>query len=30
MAATDGPPILKLGADDAIAGLVLSVEAHWN
>ena len=30
MDATDGPPILKLGAEDAIAGLVLSVEAHWN
>ena len=30
MAATDGPPVLKLGADDAIAGLVLSTEAHWN
>jgi GNAT superfamily N-acetyltransferase len=30
MAATDGPPILKLGVDDAVAGLVLSTEAHWN
>ncbi|RXT41855.1 GNAT family N-acetyltransferase [Bradyrhizobium betae] len=30
MDATDGPPILKLGVDDAIAGLVLSTEAHWN
>ncbi|MHC2725845.1 GNAT superfamily N-acetyltransferase [Bradyrhizobium diazoefficiens] len=30
MAAIDDPPIIKLGADDAIAGLVLSVEAHWN
>ncbi|OPY96147.1 acetyltransferase [Bradyrhizobium sacchari] len=30
MAATDGPPILKLGADDAIPGLALSTEAHWN
>ncbi|MHC2579223.1 GNAT superfamily N-acetyltransferase [Bradyrhizobium diazoefficiens] len=30
MAATDTPPIIKLGAGDAIAGLVLSVEAHWN
>ncbi|MCW1991341.1 GNAT superfamily N-acetyltransferase [Bradyrhizobium diazoefficiens] len=30
MAATDTPPIIKLGVNDAIAGLVLSVEAHWN
>ncbi|MGY3126396.1 GNAT superfamily N-acetyltransferase [Bradyrhizobium sp. S3.14.4] len=30
MDATDGPPILKLAVDDAIAGLVLSTEAHWN
>jgi GNAT superfamily N-acetyltransferase len=30
MDATDGPPILKLGADDAIAGLALSTEARWN
>lgn len=30
MAATDGPPILKLGADDAIPALALSTEAHWN
>ena len=30
MAATDAPPILKLGVDDALAGLVLSTEAHWN
>jgi GNAT superfamily N-acetyltransferase len=30
MDATDDPPILKLGADDAIAGLVLSTEAQWN
>jgi GNAT superfamily N-acetyltransferase len=30
MAATDGPPVLKLGIEDAIAGLVLSTEAHWN
>lgn len=30
MDATDGPPILKLGVGDAIAGLVLSTEAHWN
>ncbi|WP_441235804.1 GNAT family N-acetyltransferase [Bradyrhizobium sp. 930_D9_N1_4] len=30
MDATDGPPILKLGVEDAIAGLVLSTEAHWN
>ncbi|MBC9876106.1 GNAT family N-acetyltransferase [Bradyrhizobium sp. INPA01-394B] len=30
MAATDGPPVLKLGVEDAMAGLVLSTEAHWN
>lgn len=30
MAATDGPPIIKLGLDDAMAGLVLSTEARWN
>ncbi|PDT89137.1 GNAT family N-acetyltransferase [Bradyrhizobium sp. Y36] len=30
MAGTDGAPILKLGTDDAIAGLALSTEAHWN
>ncbi|UWU73296.1 GNAT family N-acetyltransferase [Bradyrhizobium huanghuaihaiense] len=30
MDATDDPPILKLGADDAIPGLALSTEAHWN
>lgn len=30
MAATDGPPVIKLGLDDAMAGLVLSTEAHWN
>lgn len=30
MAVTDAPPILKLGVDDALAGLVLSTEAHWN
>ncbi|MBR1132967.1 GNAT family N-acetyltransferase [Bradyrhizobium iriomotense] len=30
MAATDGPPIIKLSADDAIAGLALSTEARWN
>ncbi|KJC51927.1 GNAT family N-acetyltransferase [Bradyrhizobium sp. LTSP857] len=30
MDATDGPPILKLGVDDAIAGLALSTEAQWN
>ncbi|WP_298243912.1 GNAT family N-acetyltransferase [uncultured Bradyrhizobium sp.] len=30
MAVTDGAPILKLGTDDAIAGLALSTEAHWN
>ena len=30
MVVTDEPPILKLGVDDAIAGLVLSTEAQWN
>ena len=30
MAATDGLPVVKLGLDDAMAGLVLSTEAHWN
>jgi GNAT superfamily N-acetyltransferase len=30
MAVTDAPPILKLGVDDALAGLVLSTEAQWN
>lgn len=30
MDATDGPPILKLGIVDAIAGLALSTEAQWN
>lgn len=30
MAATDGPPVIKLGLDDAMAGLVLSTEAQWN
>ncbi|EJN06606.1 putative acetyltransferase [Bradyrhizobium sp. YR681] len=30
MDATDGLPILKLGVEDAIAGLALSTEAHWN
>lgn len=30
MAATDGPSVIKLGLDDAMAGLVLSTEAHWN
>ncbi|MBR0813193.1 GNAT family N-acetyltransferase [Bradyrhizobium diazoefficiens] len=30
MAVTDAPPILKLGVDDALAGLALSTEAHWN
>lgn len=30
MAATDGPPVIKLGLDDAMAGLALSTEAHWN
>lgn len=30
MDATDGPPVVKLGLGDAIAGLALSTEAHWN
>ncbi|WP_027572185.1 GNAT family N-acetyltransferase [Bradyrhizobium sp. WSM1743] len=30
MDATDGPPVLKLDVQDAIAGLALSTEAHWN
>ncbi|RXH25380.1 acetyltransferase [Bradyrhizobium nanningense] len=30
MDATDGPSILTLGVQDAIAGLALSTEAHWN
>jgi GNAT superfamily N-acetyltransferase len=30
MAATDPLPIVRLGADDARAGLALSAEAHWN
>src|SRR3569623_1965173 len=30
MAVTAVPPILKLGIDDAIAGLALSTQAHWN
>jgi GNAT superfamily N-acetyltransferase len=30
MAVTDCPLILKLGVQDAIAGLALSTEAHWN
>lgn len=30
MDATDDPAIIKLGVDDAAAGLVLSTEAHWN
>jgi GNAT superfamily N-acetyltransferase len=30
MDATDPPSVLKLGAQDAIAGLALSTEAHWN
>ena len=30
MDATDAPPVLKLGVQDAIAGLALSTEAHWN
>ncbi|RQH15195.1 GNAT family N-acetyltransferase [Bradyrhizobium sp. RP6] len=30
MAATDGPRIVRLGVEDAAAGLVLSTEAHWN
>lgn len=30
MAVTDESSILKLGVNDAIAGLALSTEAHWN
>ncbi|UPJ55627.1 GNAT family N-acetyltransferase [Bradyrhizobium sp. 192] len=30
MAVTDAPHIVRLGVDDAIAGLALSTEAHWN
>jgi GNAT superfamily N-acetyltransferase len=30
MAVTDASPVLKLGEQDAIAGLALSTEAHWN
>ena len=30
MAVTDAPHIIQLGVDDAIAGLALSTEAHWN
>jgi GNAT superfamily N-acetyltransferase len=30
MAATDGVPVIKLGPEDAMAGLVLSTEARWN
>jgi GNAT superfamily N-acetyltransferase len=30
MAGTDQTPIVRLGADDAAAGLLLSTEAHWN
>jgi GNAT superfamily N-acetyltransferase len=30
MAATDPIAVVRLGADDARAGLVLSTEAHWN
>ena len=30
MDATDGPPVIKLGEQDEIAGLALSTEAHWN
>src|ERR1700689_5265518 len=30
MAATDQAEIVRLGADDAPAGLALSTEAHWN
>ena len=30
MDATDGPPVIKLGLEDALAGLALSTEAHWN
>jgi len=30
MDATDGLPVIKLGVEDAIPGLALSTEAHWN
>lgn len=30
MDATEAPLVLKLGVQDAIAGLALSTEAHWN
>jgi GNAT superfamily N-acetyltransferase len=30
MAGTEYIPIIELGADDALAGLALSTEAHWN
>jgi GNAT superfamily N-acetyltransferase len=30
MAATDGIAIVRLGVADALAGLALSTEAHWN
>ena len=30
MAATDHMAIVQLGPDDALAGLALSTEAHWN
>lgn len=30
MGVTEAPPVLKLGVQDAIAGLALSTEAHWN
>ncbi len=30
MAATDEVAIVRLGPDDARAGLALSTEAHWN
>jgi GNAT superfamily N-acetyltransferase len=30
MDATDDPRVIRLGLEDAAAGLVLSTEAHWN
>lgn len=30
MDGTDGPPVIKLSEQDAMAGLALSTEAHWN
>ncbi|MCP3408156.1 GNAT family N-acetyltransferase [Bradyrhizobium sp. CCGB01] len=30
MDAIDGPPVIKLSVEDAIPGLALSTEAHWN